>query len=141
MAEFGLKPPAALTTIDSALSVAAGGAWTSGSSIDLQDATSGLLGELIADFALTNAGTTDGQDFEAIVQYSPDNTNWPADGEGIPVFSYADSTAGADLTRSDPRPCGSPIYRYARLQYANNNATDGVSVTTRYTISFGQSYG
>lgn len=138
MAEYGIKPPATPSTLDNSLSVAAGGTWVNGSAIDLQDATSGLLGELEVDFALTNTGTTDGQDYEAIVQYSPDNVNWPDDGEGDPVFAYADSTAGADLGRSQPVACGTPKYRYARLQHKNNNATDSITVTTRYTLRYGK---
>ena len=129
MTRFG-TPSAALAAVDSGVTVNAGGAWTSGTSFDCKHGTDDLLAEYVAaQFALTNAGSTDGQDFEAIVQFSDDNSNWPDDGEGHPIFAFADSTAGKDLTRS--KLCEfAPALRYARFQFANNNSTDNVSVSS-----------
>ena len=129
MTRFG-TPSASLAAVDTTLAVAAGGTWVDGSSFDCKHGTDDLLAAYVAaQFKSTNAGSTNGQDLEVIVQFSDDNTNWPDDGQGHPIYAYADSTAGADLTLS--RLCEfAPSLRYARFQYRNNNATDAVSVSS-----------
>jgi len=138
MAEYGVANPANLSALDTSLSVPAGGTWTSGNGVDLLDATANLLGELEVQISVTG-GATDGYDIEVIAQYSEDNTNWPDDGDpDAIVYSKADSAGGASITRSPTVPIGTPTARYARLQYKNNNATDAVTVTSKYTIRKGK---
>jgi len=115
-----------LTSLDSALSVTAGNR-ANGSSKDIGANTSPQSLRVDAQFAITNAGSTDGYDLEVIVQFSDDDSNWPADGEGAPIASFYDSNAGADLAASGIFSF-TPLLRYFRFQYLNNNGTDNLSV-------------
>lgn len=126
MGDIGLNL-GTLAALDTSVSVGAG-ATVSGSSKDLGTATPQSLVEA-AQFAITNAGTTDGYDLDILVQFSDDNTTWPDTGFGLPLRNYRSTTAGADLTRSDILTFA-PRLRYYRFQYTNNNATDTLSVSS-----------
>ncbi len=119
----------ALAALDTALTVTAGGAWTSGTSRNIGASSSPQAGISVAQFSITNAGSTDGYDLDVHVQFSDDGSAWPDDGDGQPVTNFNDTTAGADKTRS--RIFKFPIdLQYFRFQYRNNNATDNLSVSS-----------
>ena len=114
-----------LASLDSSLTVNAG-ATTAGSSRDL--GTSNPTPALIAaQFSITNSGSTDGYDLDIRVQFSDDDTNWPDSGHGLPIDNLFHATAGQDLTRSRVYSF-TPLLRYFRFEYTNNNSTDNLSV-------------
>lgn len=121
----------AKTQRDNALAVAAGGAWVAGTSWDLQaDAITGTLyGRTHVEWSITNNGSTDGYDLDTYLQWSADNTTWPALGEGTPLPDKYSTTPGDDLSLSGRVPVGTEA-RYARLTWRNNNATDGLTVSS-----------
>ena len=136
---LGRKLDTTETTVDNALSCAAGGSWVSGSSIDCQ--APGGAGTPDADegvdhLALTNAGSTNGYDLDVIRQWSIDNSTWPASGSGDVMTNFKSTTAGADLSRSGAYPFLIRA-RYSRLQYRNNNVTDAVTVTRKTLLHTG----
>jgi len=138
MADAGYKL-GTLTAVDSSLSIPAGGAPTTGSTIDLGAVTSPQSVGLSAQIAITNVGSTDGYDLEVYVQWSDDNTNWPDSSEGEFVMLFSNSTAGADLTLSNLIRLPTPQARYCRLLYINNNATDAVTVSSEVAQHLTQS--
>jgi len=134
MTRYG-TPPSTLSAVDTSLSVSADGSWHSGTSFDCKHGTDDILATYIAaQFSITG-GATDGIDLEVIVQFSDDNSNWPKDGEGHPIFAYVDTGASASLSGS--RVCEiTPLLRYARFQYLNNNSSDSVTVDSEVAKFF-----
>lgn len=118
----------ALASVDSSLSCAAGSS-TNGSSFDLGANTSPQAVRNVAQWAITG-GATDGYDLEIIVQWSDDDTNWPATGEGSIVLVRTNTTGGSSLSLSEIMELPQPKARYGRFQYKNNNATDAVTVSS-----------
>ena len=129
MATGGYKLGAS-TSIDSSSSVSAGGT-LAGSSFDLGASTSPQAVRTVAQFAITNSGTTDGYDLEVKVQWSEDNSTWPDSGEGTIVMVRTSTTAGADITWTQWIELPEPKARYARFFYTNNNGTDSLSVSSK----------
>lgn len=136
MTQYGQKL-GLLSAVDTSLSVTAGGS-ANGSSFDLGLPSAPQPERVDCQFAITNAGSTDGYEpLEVIVQFSDGNVNWPDSGEGSPVFSAYDSAAGADLTRSQ-LVSFVPLARYARFQYSNGNGTDNLSVSSEIAKAYRQ---
>ena len=120
---------AGLTVLDSLLAVASGGAWVAGTSRDLGAATP-QADQIVIQIAITNAGSTDGYSLEVAIQWSENGTTWPdlGTGEGQIIATFSNTSAGADLTRSNPVSAGPPLLRHYRLIFKNNNGTDNVTV-------------
>lgn len=124
-------------SLDSAVAVSASGS-ANGSSKDIGANTSPQAVNVDAQFSLTQTGTTNSADFEVKVQHSNDNTNWPDNDQGEPVFSWKASSAGADLTRSEWVRF-TPKRRYFRFRFTNNNATDSFTVDSSVALTTVQS--
>ena len=132
MAYYGTYDPT-MGTLDNQKVIAAGGSWDAGSSQDCQDATSGYLPLYVAaTFTIQNneGSPTEGIDLEVLVQFSADDTDWPDDGQGHPIFAHVDSDVGISLGQS--RTCVFEVpLRYFRFLYRNNNSSDGLKVTSK----------
>ena len=126
-----------LAALDSSLSVAAATNNVNGTYKDVGANTSPQPTVVGVQFAITNAGSTDGYDLDVRVQFSDDNTTWPDAGEGQSLGNFYSSTAGADMTRSRIITLV-PLLRYFRFQYDNNNATDAVTVDSVVALHYDQ---
>lgn len=125
MTEFG-QLLNSFSSLDSSLSVSAGGT-ANGASKDIGANTSPQAVSVEAEFSLTQSGTNDEADLQVIVQFSDDDSNWPDDGEGDPIFTWQAESVGDDLTRSNAVSFR-PKAQYFRFQYTNNNGTDSFDV-------------
>lgn len=129
MADYGRKIDSSLTQVDNALAVNASTSNVNGSSSDLGANTSPQPDIIVAQFAITNSGSTDGYDLDVRAQFSFDNSNWCDAGLGQILGNFYSASAGADLTRSAFIVI--PVLaRYVRFQYDNNNGTDNLSVSS-----------
>lgn len=130
--DYGQKIDASLTTIDNGITLTANTANQNGSSHDLGANTDPQAVVVRVQFTIENqeGSPTDGYDCDIRVQNSPDNSNWPDAGHGQALGNFTDTTAGADLTRSQFLEFV-PKCRYFRFQYDNNNGTDDLVVTSK----------
>lgn len=124
--DLGLKL-GSFASLDSSVSVSANSA-ANGTSKDVGSGTR-KPARCRARFALTQAGTTNAARFQVRVQHSEDNSNWPDNDQGDPIFAWIASSAGADLTRSEP-VVFVPKTRYYRFRFDNFNGTDSFSVSS-----------
>jgi len=137
MAYYGVTFPG-MGTVDNQKVVSAGGTWSAGNSTDCRDTTSGYAPlYAVATFKIENneGSPTEGIDLEVLVQFSDDNTNWPDDGQGHPIFAHVDSDTGSSLTLS--RHCEFAVpQRYCRFLYRNNNSSDDLKVTAELGLAY-----
>lgn len=124
--DLGLKL-GAFAQLDNAVSVSAASA-ANGTSKDFGAGTR-KPARCRAYFSLTQTGTTNSADLQVRLQHSDDNTNWPDNDQGDPVFSWKAASAGADLTRGEPIVFV-PKARYYRFRFDNFNATDSFTVSS-----------
>lgn len=117
-----------LASLDSALAVTAG-ATANGTSKGLGVNTSPQSVVVAMQFAITNAGSTDGFDLDVVIQFSDDDTNWPDAGEGLFLTNFFSAVAGDDIALSAIKTFV-PKLRYFRAQYTNNNGTDNLTVSS-----------
>ena len=128
-----------LAALDAATSVTKG-ATVNGTGKDIGNDTIPQQMLIAAQFAITNAGTTDGYDVDVTVQFSDDNTTWPdsvgsskATTQGLSLCNMYSATAAADLALSAIYTFV-PELRYFRFVFKNNNGTDAVSVTSEVAL-------
>lgn len=129
--EYGQKL-GVLTSLDSGVSVSAGSS-ANGTGKDIGASSSPQPVKVSVQFSLTQAGNNDAADLQVLLQESDDNTNWPDDGEGFPIFSWQAGSVGEDLTRSAVIPFV-PSLRYFRFHYINGNATDSFTVSAEVAV-------